>query len=146
MKLAVIGSREGADLEHVETFVLLLPSGTTVVSGGANGVDSVAEQTHRSVGGSVTSFRVKRFADYNGEEVYGVQRLELSDEGSSAHDLLNVDFADYTSALWYRDMLIAQECDRLVAHMRPGGSRGSLNTCQFAENEQKPVFKFERAA
>jgi hypothetical protein len=42
-KVAVVGSREYADLEAVHDFVLSLPAGSTVVSGGARGVDRTAE-------------------------------------------------------------------------------------------------------
>lgn len=144
MKLAVVGSRQGADLEHVEQFVRSLPDGLTIVSGGAAGVDTTAEQTWRSLGGSVVSFRVKRFPDYGRDEVYGVQRLDLNDTEPRATDLIHEPtFATYVSALVFRDMLIAEECDRVAAHMRKGGSRGTKMTCQFARNEGKPVYEYE---
>lgn len=43
MNVAIVGSREFGDLEQVVTFVNTLPVGTVVVSGGARGVDSIAE-------------------------------------------------------------------------------------------------------
>lgn len=42
MRIAVIGSREFQDLTQVFHFIEELPSGTTIVSGGARGVDTVA--------------------------------------------------------------------------------------------------------
>lgn len=43
MYVAIVGSREFGDLEQVVEFVNALPAGTVVVSGGARGVDSIAE-------------------------------------------------------------------------------------------------------
>jgi hypothetical protein len=50
MIVAVIGSRQYPDLDRVRRYVRTLPIGTTVVSGGAKGVDSVAAQTARQCG------------------------------------------------------------------------------------------------
>lgn len=43
LNVAIVGSREYADMEQVVAFVNSLPVGTVVVSGGARGVDSIAE-------------------------------------------------------------------------------------------------------
>jgi hypothetical protein len=50
MIVAIVGSREYADLDRVRRYVRTLPIGTMVVSGGAKGVDSVAAQTARQCG------------------------------------------------------------------------------------------------
>lgn len=42
MKLAIVGSRDYPNMDHVRDFVGQLSPGTTVVSGGAQGVDSIA--------------------------------------------------------------------------------------------------------
>lgn len=143
MKLAVVGSREGADLGHVEGFVLELPADVVLVSGGAEGVDSTAEAAWLSRGGQVISFRATRFPDLEGEEVYGVERWELGAQPRVEKLLDHPTFADYKSALYYRDMLIAAESDRLVAFMRQGGSRGSQMTAGFSRTEGHPTFEFE---
>lgn len=150
MKLAVIGSRQGADLEHVISFLASLRESQpdiVLVSGGAEGVDSTAEQTWLSLGGQVISFRAKRFADEGFDEVYGVERWDLGTDDPLCVDLIHEPtFADYVSALKYRDMLIAQECTRLVSFQKLGGSRGSSFTAEVAEvAEGKPVFRFEPA-
>jgi hypothetical protein len=41
-RVAIIGSRDYPDLEAVRAFVRSLPAGTTVISGGARGVDREA--------------------------------------------------------------------------------------------------------
>lgn len=147
MKLAVIGSRVGADLEQAERFVSSLPLDITIISGGAEGIDELAEQTHLARGGAVVSLRAKRFPDHQGEPCYGVERWDLDPiRGSRVCDLLDGPiFADYVSALFYRDALIAQECDRLVAFVKKGGSRGSLTTHEWAQKEGRPVFLYEAA-
>lgn len=43
--MAIVGSRNYPDLEEVRAYVHALPPGTTVVSGGARGVDATAEAT-----------------------------------------------------------------------------------------------------
>ena len=50
MKVAVVGSRDFPDMDVVRTFVSGLEEGTTVVSGGARGVDTVAERAARARG------------------------------------------------------------------------------------------------
>lgn len=43
MKVAVVGSRDFSDMEMVKRFIRALAEDTVVISGGARGVDSVAE-------------------------------------------------------------------------------------------------------
>lgn len=50
MKLALIGSRDYPALDLVRRFIVDLPADTVVVSGGARGVDSAAEDAARAVG------------------------------------------------------------------------------------------------
>jgi hypothetical protein len=54
--LAIVGSRDFPDLDQVRQFVRTLPSGTTVVSGGARGVDRCAAAAARSRGLRVIEF------------------------------------------------------------------------------------------
>ena len=50
MKVAVIGSRDYPDMEQVREYVRGLPPDTIVVSGGARGVDKVAELEAKAQG------------------------------------------------------------------------------------------------
>lgn len=43
LKIAIVGSRDYANLPQIRHYVQSLPRGTIIVSGGARGVDSVAE-------------------------------------------------------------------------------------------------------
>ena len=49
-RLAIVGSRDYPRLDIVRTYVRLLKPGTVVISGGARGVDSVAENEARDRG------------------------------------------------------------------------------------------------
>lgn len=44
MKIAIVGSREFPDMDLVREFVRSLPEDTIIISGGARGVDRVAEE------------------------------------------------------------------------------------------------------
>jgi hypothetical protein len=144
-KVAVVGSREGADLGEVSEFLVELREkhpDTILISGGARGVDKHAETTWISLGGMVISLRPKELP--NGE--FGVERWELGPESRIYVLEGEPKFMDWKSAALYRDMLISEECDRLVAFMAPGGSRGAGFTAEVAENEQKPTYRYVREA
>ncbi len=57
MKVAIVGSRYFGDLEKVRALVRELPKGSTVVSGGASGVDQAAEEEARKHGLNVIVHR-----------------------------------------------------------------------------------------
>ena len=50
MKIAIVGSRTFADLARVRRMVMELPKGTTIITGGAKGVDQAAEKGARDAG------------------------------------------------------------------------------------------------
>lgn len=56
-KVAIIGSRDFADLEMVRRYVATLPADTVVVSGGARGVDRAATTAARARGLEVEEIR-----------------------------------------------------------------------------------------
>lgn len=56
-RIAIVGSRAYPRPSVVETFVAGLPAGAVVVSGGAPGVDSIAEHAARQRGLKVMVFR-----------------------------------------------------------------------------------------
>lgn len=146
-KVAIVGSRQGADFEHVESFVRALHAqqpDTILVSGGAAGVDTTAEQEWLRLGGVVWSFRPVRLEDYNFDPQYGVEKWELGTPQPKKYLLAEEPtWGDFSSAANFRDMLIAAACDRLVAFYRAGKSRGTAGTVLFAQNEGKPVYEYE---
>jgi hypothetical protein len=145
-KVAVVGSREGADLEAVTEFVRDLYAkypDTVIVSGGAKGVDTAAEQTWLALGGRVISFRVHQFdLDHYGAEVW-----ELGGANPRVYTLVNEPtWADYVSALFYRDLLIAEACDRLVLFHKPGWRGGGGFTADSAKLAYgKPTYEYQHA-
>ena len=50
MRVAIVGSRHFPELERVKALVTSLPPGTTVVTGGASGVDAAAAEAARARG------------------------------------------------------------------------------------------------
>jgi predicted Rossmann fold nucleotide-binding protein DprA/Smf involved in DNA uptake len=56
MKVAIIGSRNYAKLHLVQKMVEVLPPGCILISGGARGVDTIAEKAARSRGLTVQVF------------------------------------------------------------------------------------------
>lgn len=75
MKVAIVGSRDFLELSRVVEYVRGLPAGTIVVSGGARGVDSVAETAARECGLSVQVF--KPDWDKHGLRAGFVRNLEI---------------------------------------------------------------------
>ena len=90
-RLAIVGSRDYPIMEAVYEYVSSLPPGTVVVSGGAVGVDKLAEDVARSRGLKVISFKpnwrlypYSRFKNY----AYFARNQEI------------VDAADEITAFW----------------------------------------------
>jgi len=152
-KVAVVGSSEGADVEHVERFcreMYAYDPTIILVSGGDKShelmsVDWRAEQTWLSLGGAVISFRPKPLSPYDFEPVWGIERWELGGEQprvwSPAED---PHFADRTSVCFYRNILIAEECDRLALFHKPGWSGGGGHTEGVARDLGKPTHVYEK--
>ncbi len=59
-RVAIVGSRGWQNVAAIRSFVASLPDATVVISGGALGVDSIAEQAARSRGLAV----IVHFPDY----------------------------------------------------------------------------------
>lgn len=56
-RVAIVGTRVYPHLDRVRSYIATLPPDTTIVSGGALGVDSTAEQAARARGLDVLIFR-----------------------------------------------------------------------------------------
>ncbi len=135
MKHAIVGSRAYQTPEAIREFVAALPEGTIVVSGGAPGADNTGEQAHLARGGEVWSFRVRQL----GKKEFGVEVWFLGGENPRIVPLTGEPtFANRKSALVYRDMLIAYECDEMSAFWN-GWSPGTRFTTTFAQDIGKTV-------
>lgn len=147
MIVAVFGSRQGYDLEHLSGWLDALwakqGSTTLLVSGGADGVGSHAEAAWLAKGGRVKSYRPVKTAGGMQEDEYSIELWELGGERPMVFVLTaHPTWADYASACVYRDMLIAEQADRGVA-FRANRSRGTTLTIGFFESLDKPVYVYE---
>ena len=70
-RVAIVGSRDFADLDAVRACVAELPPGTIVVSGGSRGVERVAEEAAAARGLAVE--RVRPQANMSGPERYAIR-------------------------------------------------------------------------
>jgi len=142
-RVAIVGSRQGADLEKVKTFVQNLHAkhpDTLLISGGADGVDKTAETTWLGLGGDLWSFRVKATENAS----YGLERWELGLLLSRIVPLpQEPTWADAKSALWYRNLLIAEACDKLVLFHAPNywGGGGHCEEAARAAGKQTWVYQ-----
>lgn len=55
-RIAIVGSRDYPHLDQVRAYVAGLPEGTTIISGGARGVDSVAAEAAKARGLAVVVY------------------------------------------------------------------------------------------
>ena len=108
--IAIVGSRGYPDLDAVARFVADLPDETIVVTGGARGVDEVAEQAARARGFDVRVFK---------------PNYELYKENPKIAPLK-------------RNLLIAARCDRLIAFW-DGASRGTAHVVNVAKKLGREV-------
>ena len=108
-----------------------------VISGGAKGADTFAEQAWRARGGEVISLRAKEHP--NGG--FGVMRYELRDHPlSTVFDLSLMGHPTWETiegALFYRNMLIADEAERAVVFWN-GRSAGTRLMLDLMRGREKP--------
>lgn len=146
MKVAVIGSRNHPNPSVARDFVDTLHTrygfDVTIVSGGAKGIDSSAEERAMELGLHVVSFRPFKMAEHE----YAVVEWNLNPpDGNAYTDLLagpHPTWANYISAVTYRDMLIAEAADQMVA-FRWKRSGGTSMTCGFFEAEGKTPYIYD---
>lgn len=144
--IAVVGSRRGADTSAVVQFVRALHAkqpDSILISGGADGVDKLAEQTWLELGGKVKSFRTRELAPTK----HAVEVWNLGgDEPNCFVMAAEPTWYDREGALFYRNSLIAEHADRVVAFFRRGRSVGTQSTVDFAIGAGRPVYEYEAAA
>lgn len=144
-RVAVVGNRKGADMQQVLDFVCALHArqpDSLLISGGAAGSDQMAESTWFRLGGRIRSYRPAPYGDGFGIEVWnygGAQPAEVLPV-----ECQQVQAADYASAALYRDTLIAEDADRLVAFYRAGPvwHSGTSFTEGWARDRGVPVYSF----
>lgn len=126
MRVAIVGSRDYPDLQQVSNFVGQLARkypDATVVSGGARGVDSVAECAALANGLRLTSFRPKP----SGTK-FTVEKIVPGLRGEAIGEYV---FDSYGHAAFFRNRLIVKDADYVVAFTT--GSKGTANSLKIAE-------------
>ena len=112
MRIGIIGSRSFPRLDQVEAAIVELPSGCTVISGGAKGVDSIAASTARSRG------------------IYVIEHLPNLEGCSRRHE--------FTKRFYERNQKIVDDCDSLIAFTEKE-SGGTWDSIKRARKAGKPV-------
>ena len=109
-RIAIVGSRFWPNERAVRNYIMALPEGTTVVSGAAKGVDSMAAKWARYYELAVVE--------------HPVTDAEWAKFGRRAGPL--------------RNARIVADCDRVVAFW-DGASPGTRSTIELARKAGKPV-------
>jgi predicted Rossmann fold nucleotide-binding protein DprA/Smf involved in DNA uptake len=134
-RLAIVGARDASPetLEKVREYVRGLPEGTIVVSGGAVGVDSIADEAAAERGLGLIVYRPSSVdADAIIREAFRIQRV---DHFAS----IKIPFrCDARVRLLYRNTLIAGCCTRMVAFVE-GSKGGTWDAVKQAERFKRPV-------
>lgn len=122
MKVGIVGTRrlsvaQGLD---IEAFIDTLPKGTVIVTGGANGADTVAETYGKSKG-----FEVKVI-------------LPDADALAKAYTYWQV-----VQVYYDRNKKIVEAVDELHAWPHPNRKGGTENTIKWAGRLRKPVTRHE---
>lgn len=110
-------------------------------------MDKTAEQEWLRLGGRVVSLRPANIPTSSGEDEWWIERWMLMPEGNSSVIVLrDCSWSDFSGAAVYRDMLIAEYCDRLVAFQSDPPSSGTAITVGFAQAAEKPVYVYSPKA
>jgi hypothetical protein len=112
MKIGIVGSREFPQLNLVEQFIRDLPLNTTIVSGGAKGVDAMAKEMASR---------------------YGLNYIEFLPDTSQCRAR-----HDYTQAYYQRNQEIVNHSDLIVAFTEKE-TGGTWDTIKRARKSQKPI-------
>jgi len=144
-RIAVVGPREGADLEQIVRFLDKLfayDPKTVLISGGARGVDTTAETRWLQLGGEVYSYRVREIKVEPFQE-YAVEEWHLGVEHPTIRQVIEYpEFMDYVSALFARSMLVCEKVDRVIAFYGDNPwkhHRGTEFTVEIASNEANHI-------
>lgn len=123
MKIAIVGSRGFPDIDLICEFVDSLPEGTTVISGGAKGVDTIAEKAARKRGLEVIIYP----AEWDNFELPNA-RIKKNKWGREFNVTAGIE----------RNKKICEEADEVIAFW-DGMSKGTHFTIEYAKSKSIPV-------
>ena len=141
--IAVVGSSVGADDTQVIGFMYDLHAkhpDSIVISGGADGVDDLAERTWRFLGHEVRSYRPVKLDT----KTWGIEVWVFNGPSPRYYVLDEPTWADKRGALVYRTWLIAEESQRLIAFFRLGRSPGTQHAVARSQGLGHPTYIHER--
>jgi SLOG family YspA-like protein len=126
--VGIVGSRSYPDLTQVERFVWSLARkypDCVVVSGGAPGVDHMAEEAAKTALLRVRSYRPRRRANHFEVVMYETGRFAVTIRGEDEQALR---FKSYGQACFFRNGLIVADSKHLVAfsHRESRGTADSI--------------------
>lgn len=134
IKIAVVGSREYPELERVRTWIDKLAEKhphATVVSGGARGVDRVAERRAHERGLLVKSFRV-----HDNRVWFVVWRPGETEDEPNELVIGVPTFHNFAAAAYWRNGEIVRFATHVVV-FHDGVSKGTADTIRKAERADK---------
>lgn len=138
MNIAIVGSRGYPHLEDVARLVDFIRKDAptaVILSGGALGVDTAAEQAAREAGLGVVSYRVERVSD----ESFAIQEWKFGNMPGSVRRMVEQPtFGRYEDALMYRNTLIVDAASRVVAFWS-NASPGTRFAVGYATDQKKPL-------
>lgn len=140
MNIAVVGSRDFPRMDTVQAFVRGIPEGNTIVSGGARGVDRMASTAAIGAGLHVVEWRVTE-REYEGKRGFGPEKWTFDPgdpNGWTQRRLPAAVFRSFGQAAYFRNGLIVQECDVLVAFW-DGQSKGTKHAIDLANELGRKV-------
>lgn len=143
MNIAIVGSRQYPHLDDVRSLVAVIAADmpdAVIVSGGAIGVDTTAEQAALACGLRVVSYRPYTLA----YDSHGVEEWVLGGQHSTSYVRQMVEhptFAKYEDALFYRNILIVAKASRVVA-FRAAWSPGTTFTMDITLAGEKPLKEY----
>lgn len=153
MIVAVVGSRDWPDLERVKCYVTKLAAkypDTVLVSGGARGVNQMAEKVALWSGLELISYRPYEFETINGARRETEFSVETVTQGARAQEIVVAmnrrinppTFKSYGQCAYFRNTWIAQDCEILVAFSYRN-SRGTQRSIRLAREFGRQVFVYE---
>lgn len=138
-RIAVVGSRKGADLQAVEALLQRMHRRSpdcVVVSGGLSGVDETAERTWLQLGGRVISFRPYQLT----ADSFCVQELRLSPLYSRVQPRVELHtqptWDDFDSAQQWCLRRIICSADRVVVFLPDGQQFSEVEDYCAAEEKR----------
>jgi len=154
MDIAIVGSRKYTHPDEVRALVRVIRQNepdAVIISGGAVGVDATAENEALHQGLGVCSFRVYSIKRDDGEE-WGIEEHRMGNQKPYVRKMIeHPTFASYVDGLFYRNTLIVDYAERVVAFWDEWSS-GTKFTIGYAKDRGKrvtiytPLSPFEAAA